>query len=236
MLFVRKSSDRGHADHGWLKSYHTFSFADYFDPKFMGFRSLRVINEDFVNPGQGFPTHGHKDMEIISYVVSGALEHKDSMGNGSIIRPGEVQYMSAGSGVRHSEYNPSDELKVHLLQIWIMPSKKSQTPRYDQKSFSPEVLENRLCLIVQSDDSENANSGAIAIRQDANVYASRLDKDRTLEFKPSQNRGVWVQMVRGRMDINGEHLSSGDALAADNEAILKIKALEPSEFLLFDLA
>lgn len=231
MLALRKSEDRGFADHGWLKAKHSFSFADYYDPNFMGFKSLRVINEDRVAPGQGFPTHGHKDMEIITYVIDGALEHKDSMGNGSVIKPGEIQYMSAGSGVRHSEYNPQKDQGLHLMQIWIMPNLAAATPRYDQKNFSRAEKLNRLRLVVSPDGA----SESIAIRQDAKIYASILEATNELSYKVEKDRGIYLQLIKGELQVNGKILKSGDALALEQEQELKIKASSESEFLLFDL-
>jgi quercetin 2,3-dioxygenase len=236
MIVVRKTEERGYAEHGWLKSHHTFSFADYYDPAFMGFRSLRVINEDRIEPGQGFATHGHKNMEIISYVISGGLEHKDSMGNGSIITPGEIQYLSAGSGVRHSEYNPSKTDPGHFLQIWIMPSEDQidQAPRYAQVHFSAEERTNKLRLVVTGDLAESKT--AIHIRQNAKIYASILEAGQRLEYAPPSGRGQWLQVVSGELEINGHSLQSGDAVAIENEPLLKVQAQKTTEFLLFDLA
>lgn len=231
MLAIRKSEERGHADHGWLNAKHSFSFADYYDPEFMGFRSLRVINEDRVEAGMGFATHGHKDMEIITYVIEGALEHKDSMGNGSIIYPGEVQYMSAGSGVRHSEFNPQQDKSLHLLQIWIMPDELRATPRYGQMKFTREQKLNQLKLVVSKTGAEES----IAIRQDANIYASVLEKGKSLSFALKPGRGAYLQLIKGSLSVNAKSLSAGDALAVENESALQITATEESEFLLFDL-
>lgn len=232
MIQLRLSKDRGYADHGWLKAKHSFSFADYYDPEHMGFRSLRVINEDRVAPGQGFPTHGHRDMEIVTYVLEGALEHRDSMGNGSVIRPGEVQYMSAGSGVTHSEFNHSKQDSVHLLQIWILPHAAKLPPRYDQKSFAHE-LKDRLRLIVSPDGAE----GSIAVRQDARVYASRLSKGGALETALATGRYGWVQVARGKLEINGTNLDAGDAARiADERALKFVSGADDTEFLYFDLA
>jgi redox-sensitive bicupin YhaK (pirin superfamily) len=232
MVFLRKSNDRGHLNHEWLDTHHSFSFGDYFDPKFMGFRWLRVINEDYVDGGSGFPTHGHRDMEIISYVVDGALEHKDSMGNGSVIRPGEVQYMSAGSGVRHSEFNPNADEKVHLLQIWIMPKEQGAEPRYAQLDFPREKKLNQLRLIASGQEKE----GVIHIRQDGHLYASILEPGKTLEYKATPKWGQWVQLIKGELVVNDQALKAGDALAIEDVSLLKFEAKEEAEFLLFDLA
>ncbi len=232
MLQLRKSNERGYADHQWLKSKHTFSFADYYDPKNMGFRNLRVINEDRIEGGTGFGSHPHRDMEIISYVVSGALEHKDSMGTKAIIRPGEVQRMSAGAGIVHSEYNHLPEEETHFFQIWITPKARGGNPGYGQKSFEKDLNEKKLVLVV----SESGRDGSIEIKQDADLYISRLKSGEDLEFKLREGRGVWLQMVKGRISVNGETLETGDALSFSDEELLKIKALDGSEFLLFDLA
>lgn len=231
MLQLRKSDERGLANHGWLKSRHTFSFADYHDPKHMGFRALRVINEDRIAGGTGFGSHPHRDMEIISYVISGALEHKDSMGTSAIIKPGEVQRMSAGSGVVHSEKNADPENETHFLQIWIQPKIRGGTPGYAQKSFAHDLDSKRMVLVV----SENGRNGSLKIKQDADLYISRLTNGDVGEFKLRPQRGVWVQVVKGKLIINGEEISTGDALSFDNEDLLQFKALEQSEFILFDL-
>lgn len=235
MFMLRKSNDRGAADHGWLRAKHTFSFANYFDEENMGFRSLRVINEDRVDSQQGFPTHAHRDMEILTYIISGALEHKDSMGNGSVIRPGEVQYMSAGYGVRHSEFNHSNTEEVHLLQIWILPDKANYTPAYDQKAFSVDERKNALRLVASGDASRAKTEGAIAIRQDADLYASLLEAGKSLEHKTTADRGVWIQLVSGSLDVNGTVMSAGDGLKVEGESFIKIQSRESAEFLLFDM-
>lgn len=193
MICLRKSNDRGRADHGWLKSRHTFSFADYHDPDFMGFRTLRVINEDHIQGGKGFGTHPHRDMEIISYVASGALEHKDSMGNSTVILPGEVQRMSAGTGVRHSEFNPDPNHEVHLFQIWILPEKTGIPPSYGQKSFELELNNNDLVLVV----SKDGRDGSLSMNQDADVYVSRLKPGRKFSLQIRSGRGIWAQMING---------------------------------------
>lgn len=233
MITTRKSQERGHAEHGWLESYHTFSFADYHDRRHMHFGPLRVINEDFVAPGQGFPTHPHKDMEIITYILDGELEHKDSMGNGSIIRPGDVQKMSAGRGVAHSEFNPSPKNPVHLLQIWIFPDKNGIPPSYEQKTFSKEEKRNRLLLVA----SQNKAAGVVTIEQDAHLFAGVLDKDFVLNQALDSSRLYWLHIVRGNLDIGGKEYSAGDALGFENEAMLQAKALsQDTEVLLFDMA
>ena len=231
MIKVRKAKERGHADHGWLDTYHTFSFADYFDEKFMNFRSLRVINEDRVEPGKGFGTHGHRDMEIITVILEGQLEHKDSMGNGAIIRPGEVQRMTAGTGVTHSEFNPSKENPVHLLQIWILPEKPGLKPGYEQRAFSPLEKKNRLRLVAAGIPREDA----VKIHQDAELYTALLDKDASVEYSPAKKRGVWIQVAKGVVEINGTALEAGDGASAEGKD-LHIQAKEDSEILLFDLA
>lgn len=232
MLDIRRSNERGYADHQWLKSNHTFSFADYYDPNHMGFRSLRVINEDRIEGGTGFGAHPHRDMEIISYVVKGALEHKDSTGTKAIIRPGEVQRMSAGSGVTHSEYNHQPDDETHFFQIWIMPKTRGGQAGYGQKSFEAELNSKKLVLVV----SESGRDGSIDIKQDADLYISRLKSNEDLEFKLRKGRGAWVQIVRGQVNVNGEALEKGDAVSFSAEELLKFKANQDSEFLLFDLA
>jgi len=226
-----RSKDRGTADFGWLQSRHSFSFGHYYNPQQMGFGNLRVINEDTVLPGKGFGTHGHKDMEIISYVISGALEHKDSMGNGSIIRPGDVQRMSAGTGVRHSEFNPSGTEPVHFLQIWILPEKTGTDPGYEQLHFSGLKRTNRLCLVA----SHNGRNGSLSIQQDADLYACLLEQGMSVSHALAAGRRSWIQVVRGDIHINGNPISSGDAAAVEAEDSLEITAGENAEFLLFDL-
>jgi redox-sensitive bicupin YhaK (pirin superfamily) len=234
MITVRPGKERGHANHGWLDTYHTFSFDTYHDPRHMGFRSLRVINEDVVEPGRGFPTHGHRDMEIITYVLAGALAHKDSMGNGSTIRPGDVQRMSAGTGVRHSEFNHSDSEAVHLLQIWILPDAEGLKPSYEQKRFENEDKNGRLRLIA----APNAGDGAVTIHQDARLYAARLGGGVTVrhDFKPG--RHGWLQVAGGAVTINGVALRAGDGAAISGERAIEITGQDgaESEVLLFDLA
>lgn len=229
-LEIRKSEARGHFDFGWLNTYHTFSFGDYHDPDFMGFRELRVINEDKVRPGEGFPTHFHRDMEIITYVLSGVLEHKDSMGNGSLIRPGEVQRMSAGSGVKHSEYNASDKETVHLLQIWILPEKRGAAPEYEQKAFSGAEKRNKLRLIASPDGRD----GSVTIHQRADVYACILEAGKALEW--NKGNDAWLQLIKGSLEVNGEKLKAGDGAAVTKVKELRLKAGVESEFLFFVFA
>lgn len=232
MLQVRKSEERGVGDHSWLQSRHSFSFAGYYDPKHMGFRSLRVINEDRIIGGSGFGDHSHRNMEIISYVISGALEHKDSMGHQTVIHPGEVQKMSAGTGVVHSEFNQSKEDMAHFLQIWIVPDQKETEPHYGQKSFAAELEEQPLVLAL----SKDGRSGSIKILQDADIYLSRLNEGQELKIKVRPNRGVWIQMIKGSIDVNGIELKSSDGASTTNESELTIMAKQKSEWILFDLA
>jgi len=234
MLATRRSAERGYADHGWLQSFHSFSFADYYDPRHMGFGPLRVINEDRVAPGMGFGTHGHRDMEIVSYVLEGGLAHKDSLGTGSVITPGDVQYMSAGTGVRHSEFNASKTEPVHFMQIWIMPNAEGLPPRYDQKRFGPEEKRGKLRLVV----SPTGEDGSIAIRQDVRMYASLLDAGQSAGFTLAAGRHLWVQVLEGSLDVNGKSLDAGDGLAASDETAFRFAAAGdgPAEFLVFDLA
>lgn len=232
MIRVRRSQDRGHFNHGWLDTYHTFSFADYVDPEHMGFRTLRVINEDRVAGGGGFPMHPHRDMEIITYIISGELQHRDSMGTSSVIRPGEVQRMSAGKGVVHSEFNPSPTVPVHLLQIWILTAARGIAPSYEQKAYPEDERHNRLRLIASPDGAE----GSVRIHQDARVYSSLLDAGSATRHEFSTGRHGWVQVVKGDLDVNGQRLSAGDGAALSEEAALSIEAIAPAEFLVFDLA
>jgi quercetin 2,3-dioxygenase len=232
MIKIRRADKRGHFDFRWLNTFHTFSFGDYYDPSFMGFRSLRVINEDFVRGGRGFPTHGHRDMEIITYILSGALEHRDSMGNGSIIRPGDVQRMSAGTGVTHSEANPSREEAVHLLQIWILPATTGQEPSYEQKAFSEDQKQGRLCLVA----SEDGRDDSVTVHQDASVYASVLRKDAEAIHSLASGRHAWLQVARGEITLNGEGLNQGDGAAISAEEKISLRGLQDAEVLLFDLA
>src|SRR5438094_480364 len=232
MITVRKSEERGHFDLGWLDTYHTFSFDRYYDPAHMHFRSLRVINEDHVQPGQGFPTNSHRDMEIITYILSGALEHRDNMGNGSVIRPGDVQRMTAGTGVAHSEFNPSKTESVHLLQIWILPRARNLPPGYEQKFFSDEERRGRLRLIASPDGQD----GSVKINQDARVYAGMPEVNQSAEHRQAEDRHAWIQVARGTLNLNGVELHQGDGAAVSNEPRLVIVAHDEAELLLFDLA
>lgn len=233
MITIRHRDERGAADFGWLDSKHTFSFGNYYDPNHMGFSDLRVINEDKVIPAQGFGTHGHRDMEIISYVLSGELSHKDSMGNGSVIRPGEVQRMSAGTGVRHSEFNASATNPVHFLQIWIMPESKGLEPSYESKNFSPEQRQGRLKLV----GSPDGRDGSVTIHQDVNLYLASLKEGDQLNHKIEDSRRVWVQVTQGEITLNNQLLQAGDGAAITDETEIVISGNNPdSEILLFDLA
>jgi len=229
---ILRANERGHMSHGWLDTYHTFSFGEYHNPEQMGYRSLRVINDDLVMPGHGFATHPHKDMEIISYVISGKLAHKDSMGNGSTIHAGEFQYMSAGSGVRHSEFNPSSEEATRLLQIWIMPDVKGSDPRYAERSLA-EAPSGELHLIA----SKEGRAGSISIQQDADLWFARLNAEEAVEHAIKPGRHVWLHVAEGELDLDNETiLKEGDAAAISHEQVTEIKALRPSQILLFDLA
>jgi redox-sensitive bicupin YhaK (pirin superfamily) len=232
MIVKRLASERGHADHGWLDTRHTFSFADYHDPKHMGFRALRVINEDRVAPGQGFGTHGHRDMEILSYVLEGALAHKDSMGTGSTIKPGDVQRMSAGTGVRHSEFNASENEVVHFLQIWIIPDQPGLQPGYEQKHFSNADKQGRLRLIASPD----AADGSVTIHADARVYAGRFGRDQSATLKLAGGRHAWVHVARGQARVAGHELGPGDAVGLSNESAVEVQGIADAEVLVFDLA
>ncbi|MFN7989195.1 MAG: pirin family protein [Thermoanaerobaculia bacterium] len=233
MITIRKSDDRGHFDHGWLDTRHTFSFADYWDPEHVNFRALRVLNEDRVVPSAGFGTHGHNDMEIVSYVLSGTLAHKDSMGNGSTIVPGDVQYMSAGTGVRHSEFNASEKEPVHFVQIWIVPDRRGYAPRYGQKTFAESEKRGKLRLVA----SGTGDDGSIAIRQDASLYATVLRHGESVPLEIAKGRHLWVQVLRGEADVNGNRLSAGDGLAASDESAFTLRgAGAEAELLVFDLA
>ena len=231
MLTIRRSAERGRANLGWLDSRHTFSFGDYYDPAHMGVSDLRVINEDRVQPGAGFGTHGHRDMEIISYVLDGALEHKDSLGNGSVIRPGDVQRMSAGTGVRHSEYNHSKTELVHFLQIWILPNKEGLPPGYEQRHFNDAALLGGLRLIASPDGRQES----VTIHQDAFLYAARLETGGSVEFELADNRSAYVHVARGAVTLNNHSLSVGDGASIRAQKALSFAASEPAELLLFDL-
>src|SRR5882757_4607818 len=231
MIAVRHREERGVANFGWLDSRHTFSFGEYHDPRHMGFGPLRVINEDRVEPGRGFDTHGHRDMEIISYVLEGALEHKDSIGTGSVIRPGDVQVMSAGTGIRHSEFNHSKQEPVHFLQIWVLPDRQGIAPRYDQKTFPDAEKRGRLRLV----GSPDGRDGSIVIHQDAQIHDGLLRNGHTVTHPLKPGRKSWVQVVRGAVEVNRQAAVAGDGVAVENEAVLTVAALDDAEILLFDL-
>jgi redox-sensitive bicupin YhaK (pirin superfamily) len=232
MFEIRRAHERGHANHGWLDSHHTFSFADYYDPRHMGFRSLRVINEDRVAPGGGFPRHPHRDMEILSYVLEGGLEHKDSMGNGSVIGPGELQRMSAGTGVTHSEKNASEHEPVHFLQIWLLPERAGLPPSYEQKSFPKEGQQGKLQVIA----SRDGRDGSVVVHQDVVLSAGRFDAGERVTSPLDVKRAAFVHVVRGRAKVMGETLGAGDAISISGEHGIEIEGIEGSELLLFDLA
>jgi hypothetical protein len=231
MINLRRGSERGFADFGWLRSFHSFSFGDYYDPRHMGFSSLRVINEDRVAPGQGFPTHGHRDMEILSYVLEGELAHQDSMGNGSVIRPGDVQRMSAGSGVRHSEYNHARDATTHFLQIWIEPNVDGIAPGYEERHFSTEEKRGRLRLVASPDGAQ----GSVRVHQDARMYVALIDADEAVEQVLDPARHTYVHVARGEVEVNGEKLSAGDAAMLSGEASLALRSGRQAEVLTFDL-
>jgi quercetin 2,3-dioxygenase len=232
MIRILKSNQRGHANHGWLDSRFTFSFADYFDPEHVQFRTLRVMNDDHIAGGGGFPTHPHRDMEIVTYVLEGVLAHKDSMGNGSVIRPGDVQYMSAGTGVAHSEFNASDNETVHLYQIWMFPDKKNYTPRYDQKHFTDADKRAKLRLVASPDGRE----GSVQIRQDNELYATVLGDGESVQHQIKPDRHAYVQVARGSVNLNGKQLEAGDGAAVSDEKSLQLTGVKDAEVLLFDLA
>src|ERR1700716_3830694 len=232
MITIRKSNDRGHADHGWLDTRFTFSFAEYFDPEHVQFRTLRVMNDARVAGGGGFPKHPHRDMEIVTYVLEGALEHKDSMGNGSVIKPGDVQYMSAGTGVAHSEFNASKSEPVHLYQIWMLPEKQGLKPVYDQKNFSEAEKRGKLRLVVSPDGRE----GSVKIRQNNELYATVLGPGQSVKHRLKPERYAYVQVARGTVKLNGQELAEGDGAAVSNEKALDITGVKDAEVLLFDLA
>lgn len=227
---IRRSAERGHANHGWLESYHSFSFADYYDPRWMGFRSLRVINDDIVMPGGGFGTHPHRDMEIITYVLSGSLEHKDSMGNGRVIRAGDLQYMAAGTGIQHSEFNPAPDEAVHLLQIWIQPDQRGVKPRYAEKSFA-DATPGTLHLVT----SKTGRDGSIAIHQDADLWLARLNTGDRVTHALASGRHAWIHVAEGELTLNGEILGPGDAAAVNDTGVLELTGTQPAQVLLFDL-
>jgi len=231
MFAIRSADERGRANFGWLDSQHTFSFGNYYDPDFMGFGPLRVINEDRVKPGAGFGTHGHSDMEIISYVLDGALEHKDSLGTGSIIKPGDVQRMTAGTGVRHSEYNASDTDTVHFLQIWILPEKNGLEPSYEQVAFSDEEKRGAFRLV----GSRDGRDGSVTIHQDVSLYAAKLDGDESTDFSLDDGRNGWVQVARGAVSLDGKPLDAGDGVAIRGARTLRFDKADDAEILLFDM-
>ena len=232
MMTIRKAAERGHADHGWLDSHHTFSFADYYDPDHMGFRGLRVINDDRVEAGQGFGAHPHRNMEIVSYVLDGALAHKDSTGTAAVLRPGEVQRMSAGTGVVHSEYNPSRDDEVHFLQIWLVPEKRNVEPEYEQKTFSDADKRGKLVLVASPDGGERS----LAINADARIYAGILDEGDRATLALADGRGAWVQVARGKVRVNGQDLAEGDGAAIEGQKQIEIEGVDDGEVLAFDLA
>jgi len=232
MINIRRSEERGGGNHGWLKTHHTFSFSEFYDPAWMGFRSLRVINEDWVAGGQGFPAHPHRDMEIITYLLEGGIEHKDSLGTTSIIRPGDGQRMSAGRGIRHSEMNPSPTEAAHLLQIWITPDKTGHTPSYEQKAFPEEEKRGKLRLIASPDGKD----GSVTIHQDAKLYVSLLSPEQEVKHELAKGRHAWLQIARGSVELNGQKLVQGDGAAISEESALSLKGAEDAEVLLFDLA
>lgn len=231
MKKVRRRNERGYADHGWLKSFHTFSFAGYQDPRHVHFRKLRVMNEDWIEGGQGFGTHPHNDMEIVTYVLSGSLEHRDSMGNGEILSAGEFQRMTAGSGITHSEFNPSSSETAHLYQIWIFPNERNLTPSYEQKRFDPAEQLNRWRLVA----SEGAEDGSLKIHQDAKIYLATIEPARSLEFQIDPGRNVWLQILEGQVLLDGETLEAGDGVAITEESGLELKGVDQSQVMLFDL-
>lgn len=230
MIQIRRSNERGHANHGWLESYHSFSFANYYDPNWMGYRSLRVINDDIVMPGKGFGTHPHRDMEIITYVLSGQLEHKDSMGNGRVIQPGDFQYMAAGTGIQHSEFNPSSDEAVHLLQIWIQPDKNGVAPRYAERHMA-EATSGQWHLAA----SKSGRDRSMAIHQDAELSLARLDPHQEIEYTLAEGRHAWIHLAEGQVELNGQRLEAGDAAYLSGPETLQLTAATASQVLLFDL-
>jgi redox-sensitive bicupin YhaK (pirin superfamily) len=231
MVTIRKAADRGHVNHGWLDTYHTFSFASYRDPRHMHFRVLRVMNEDFVAPGKGFGEHPHENMEIVTYVLEGALEHRDSMGNGEVLHPGEFQRMSAGTGITHSEFNPSRDEPVHLYQIWLYPEHKGIEPSYEQKRFAEAERHNRLRLVASPD----AADGSLRIHQDARIFLASIDPGKQIDYEPAAARHAWVQVLRGTVTLSGESLAAGDGVALSDEGGISVEATSPAEVMLFDL-
>ncbi len=232
MITLRPGQERGHVTLDWLNTYHTFSFDQYYDPKHMHFRSLRVLNEDVIQPGMGFGMHPHREMEIITMVLEGALEHKDNMGNGSVIRPGDIQRMTAGTGVLHSEFNPSDSEPTHLMQIWISPEKKGLDPGYEERTFDQEAQRGGFSLIA----AREPRDGAVKIHQDAELYLARLDAGETAQYEMKSDRHVWLQVAKGKVKLNGTSLEAGDGAAVTEEKQLEVSATQPAELVLFDLA
>lgn len=232
MITLRPSNERGHVNHGWLNAYHTFSFSSYQDPQHIHFRALRVMNEDRVAPGKGFGTHPHNDMEIVTYVLSGALEHRDSMGNGEVLRPGEFQRMSAGTGITHSEFNPSETEPVHLYQIWLFPERKGIEPSYEQKAFPVEGRKNRLQLVA----SRDAEEGSLLIHQDARIFLANVDVEARLPVSLGSGRHAWLQVLRGAIRLNDQEMHAGDGAAVSEETDFTIAGVEPAEVMLFDLS
>jgi redox-sensitive bicupin YhaK (pirin superfamily) len=232
MLAIRKAHERGHADHGWLNTYHTFSFSSYQDPQHMRFRSLRVMNEDWIAAGQGFGTHPHRDMEIVTYVLSGALEHRDSMGNGEVLRPGEFQRMSAGTGITHSEFNPSPSEPTHLYQIWLLPERSGIEPSYEQKRFAETNRTNQWQLVASREGAD----GSLRIHQDVRIYLATLSSSEALTFHLPENRHAWLQVLRGNIELLSHSLSAGDGVAISEETALTVRSVENAEVMLFDLA
>ncbi|MGE0609300.1 MAG: pirin family protein [Pirellulales bacterium] len=231
MLTMRRADERGFFDHGWLRTHHTFSFGEYHDPAFMRFRSLRVMNEDYVAPGQGFGMHPHRDMEIVTYVLSGELEHQDSMGHGEVLRPGEFQRMSAGTGIRHSEFNPSPDVPVHLYQVWLLPRERGLEPGYEQKAFPVDEKQGRLRIVASPDGRE----GSLTINQDARIYLATLDAGQRITHELAPGRHAWLQLLRGALDLNGKAMAAGDGAAMSDETVLSLSATSPAEVMLFDL-
>lgn len=232
MITIRKANQRGHYDHGWLNTHHTFSFGEYHDPEHHRFRSLRVMNEDIVAPGQGFGEHPHRDMEIVTYVLAGALEHRDSMGNGEVLRPGEFQRMTAGTGITHSEFNPSDTEPVHLYQIWLLPERKGIEPSYEQKNFAADERQNQLRLVA----SREATNGSLLVHQDVRIYLATLEAQTTITHRLDEDRHAWLQVLRGDVSLNGNALNTSDGAAVSDEQGLTIQATSDAEIMLFDLA
>lgn len=232
MIEVRRAPERGHANHGWLDTHYTFSFSDYYDPRFMGFRALRVMNEDRVEPGSGFGMHGHRDMEIVTCVLEGRLQHKDSLGHGSVIEPGQFQRITAGTGIRHSEFNPSATEAVHLYQIWLLPEREGLKPGYEEKAFDPGAAQDRLQLVA----SRDGRDGSLTVHQDVDLYQARLAPGAAVTHTPRPGRSAWLQVARGAVTLNGVALQAGDGAAVRHEPTLNVQASEEAQVLLFDLA